>query len=96
MSTISNPYKSKRLPVKRLACDVGEADWKWLRQMIPDGPLQDILLSHLFLNFIQDFKTELDKEQLTTPPTDEHGFTTVKHILARTIRRRSSASAAGH
>lgn len=92
MMTISNPYKSKRLPVKRLSCDVGEADWKWLRQMIPDGPLQDILLSHLFLKFIQEFKAELETQNITIP-TDEDGFTTVKIAFARTLRGRPSASA---
>lgn len=89
---ISNPYKSKQLPLKRLSCDVGEADWKWLRQMIPDGPLQDILLSHLFLRFIQEYKTELEEQNLTIP-TNEDGFTTVKIAFARVIRGRSGASA---
>ena len=87
--SIANPYKSKGVPVKRLACDVGEADWKWLRQMVPDGPLQDILLSHLFLKFIQEFK-----ELKLNLPTDEDGFTSVKIALARTLRRRADPPAA--
>ncbi len=87
---LRNPYKTTHpLPVlKRIACDVSEADWMFLRQLIPDGILQDILLSNLFFNLIAELK-DLNPNK----PTDSNGLAEIKHKLGTLLRRRSDSPA---
>jgi hypothetical protein len=88
---LRNPYKTTHpLPVlKRIACDVSESDWMFLRQLIPDGVLQDIVLSNLFHALISELK-----EHNPPNPTDSNGLAEIKLKLGTLLRRRSNSPAA--
>lgn len=77
-----NPYKTTTPPaLKRVSGDVSEADWKFLRQLVPDQGLQDILLSNLFHKFFKELK------QLNLQiPTNESEFAAIKNKLWELIR----------